>query len=208
VTNQEAIAYTPTPILTNLVPVQEMSPGRVAAIKNDAIKQLLATASAQLQMSVDSLVVRDIMPQTDLDWGSDATTGLANAAITTEMWYLATDAALSGYLPLVTADSAVMGDQKFCAIWGMRDARGSEATVTAQSTSLWKFDVGHSVKAIWDLSKCYAYPFNTQGVCEKPIIIPQNVYYQIYGYSIATSTGSWVMLDGCIVEPRGKQVSP
>lgn len=197
-----------TPAYTNLVPVQELAPGQVAAIKNEAIKNLLAMASAQLQMSTDNLVVRDIMPQTDLDWGSDATTGLANAAVTTEMWYLLTDASLSGFLPLVTSGSTTFGDQKFAAIWGIRDPRGAEATVTDQSTTLWKFNVGHSTKAIWDLSKCYAYRHNTFGICPSAVIIPQNTYFQIYGYSIATSTGSWVMLEGAVVEPRGKQVSP
>lgn len=194
--------------LTNLIPVEELAPGQVAAIKNEVTKNLIAMAMAQLQMPADNLIVRDIMPQTDLDWGSDATTGLAQSEVTTEIWYLTTDNVLSGYLPLVTNASTTFGDQKFCAIYGIRDCRKSEATVVAQTTSLWKFEVGHSIKAIWDLSKCYAYPHNTFGICPSAVIIPQNTQYQIYGYSIATNVASWVMLEGIIVEPRGKQVSP
>lgn len=208
VSKNEAVVAPPSPILTNLIPVQELAPGQIAAIKNEAIKALLAMASAQLQMSVDNLVVRDIMPYTDLKWGTDATTGLAKSALTTDIWYLQTDDSLTGYLPLVTSASTTMGDQKFCAIWGLRDARGAEATVVDQTTSLWKFDIGHSIKAIWDVSKLYAYRYNSYGICPSPVIIPQNVYYQIYGYSILVNVMSWLMLDGCIVEPRGKQVSP
>ena len=192
----------------NLIPVPELAPGQIGAIRNEAVKGVLAKASRELQMSQDLLVVRDIRPQSDLDWGSDATTGLAKSALTTDLWYLQTDDALSGYLPLVTSASTTMADQRYVCIYGLRDASSSEATVLAQTTSLWKFDVGHSVKAIWDLSKCYAYPNNCFGLCPSPVVIPQNTYFQIYGYSILVNTYSWVMLEGFVVEPRGKVISP
>ena len=46
------------------------------------------------------------------------------------------------------------------------------------------------------------------GICPSAVIIPQQTYYQIYGYIIAASTVSYVSLEGLVVEPRGKVVSP
>ena len=101
-----------------------------------------------------------------------------------------------------------MADQKFVGIYGIRDGRFSMVTVEDQCSSLWKFDVGHSTKAIWDLSKCYAYRSMIAGVCPSAVIIPQNTYYQIYGYLLTASDNSRVMLEGVVVEPRGVTISP
>ncbi|MCD6362140.1 MAG: hypothetical protein J7M38_14880 [Armatimonadetes bacterium] len=191
-----------------LIPYQELAPGQIGAIRNQVAKSLLSLASDKLQMPADNLIIRPLRPQSDLDWGSDATTGLANAAVTTEIWNLTTDASLSGFLPLITSASTTMADNRFVAIYGIKDSRFNAASVPAQSTSLWKFDVGHSTKAIWDLSKCYAYRSNVAGFSPTAVIIPQNSYFQIYGYSIATNTASYVSLIGMVCEPRGLVVSP
>ncbi|MBW2559622.1 MAG: hypothetical protein JRE40_02080 [Deltaproteobacteria bacterium] len=196
------------PALTQLIPVQELAPGAVAAIRNEVVNFLLAKASSELKMGRDLLIARDLRPQSDLDWGSDATTGLAKTALTTDIWNLTSDDSLSGYLPLITSASTVMADQRYVGIFGLRDTRMALATPIAQVTSLWKFDVGHSVKAIWDLSKCNAYKSMICGVSPSAIIIPQNTYFQIYGYSIATNTAHYVLLEGVVVEPRGKVISP
>lgn len=194
--------------LSQLIPVQELAPGAVGAIRNAVVTFLLAKASQELKMDSDMLIVRDIRPQSDLDWGSDATTGLEQTGVTSDIWNILSDDALSGYLPLITSASTVMADQRYVGIYGLRDTRMALATPIAQVTSLWRFDVGHSYKAIWDLSKCNAYKTMICGVSPTVIVIPQNTYFQIYGYSIALTTAHYVLLEGVVVEPRGKVISP
>lgn len=193
---------------TQLIPVQELAPGELGAIRNEIVKASLNKASAKLGLPISDLVVRDIRPQSDLDWGSDATTGLANVAVTTDIWVLTSDASLSGFLPLITSASAIMATDRFITIYGLRDGRYTDGTIAAQSTTLWKIVVGNSTKAIWDLSKCYAYKDMPCGVCPSGVFIPERTQFQIYGYSIATSTLTYVMVEGIVVEPRGLVISP
>jgi len=194
--------------LLQLIPAEELASGQIGAIRNQVVKGLLAQASSELRLPVDNLIVRNIRPQSDLDWASDATTGLTKTEVTIDNWNLTTDDSLSAYLPLITSASTAMGDQRYVAIYGLRDTRFAIASPIAQVTSLWKFDVGHSVKAIWDLTKCYAYRSKVVGISPSAVVIPQNSYFQIYGYSITTDTASYVSLLGVVVEPRGRVVSP
>lgn len=196
--------------ITSLIPMKELAPGSVGAIRNQVTAALVAKASAELKMPPENLIVRDVRPFSDLAWGTDAATGLAKAAATGNEWSIQTDDALLGYLPLVTAASTIMADQRFVAIYGMRDSRFSHPTVTAYQCSLWKFVVGNSVKSIWDASKLYAYRKEAVGFTTSAIIIPQNTQYQIYGY-LPTAAGNvftWVQLEAIVCEPRGKIVSP
>lgn len=185
--------------LTQLIPFQELSSGQIGAIRNQVTKGLLALAAAQLKMPVDNLVVRDIRPQADLDWGSTANFG----SVSTDIW--TTTTATTGYVAALS--TTTMADQRFVAIYGLRDARYNAATIREQTTTLWKFDVGHSVKAIWDISKCYAYKTMVVGISPSAVVIPQNAYFQIYGYEIASAL-TYVSLEGIVVEPRGRVVSP
>ena len=196
--------------LTSLIPIKELAPGALGAIRNQVTAALVAKASTELKMPPENLVVRDIRPFSDLAWGTDAVTGLAKAALTGNEWSMQTDDALAGYLPLVTVASTIMADQRFVAIYGIRDSRFSHPTITAYQCSLWKIVVGNSVKSIWDASKLYAYRKEAVGVTNSAIIIPQNTQYQIYGY-LPTAKGNvfeWVQLEGMVCEPRGKVVSP
>jgi len=135
---------------TQLVPIDEMTVGQVGAIRNMVTSSLLALASRQLNLPIDSLIARDIRPQSDIDWASDdnATDGLAGTAVTTDIWQFTTDGSLSGYLSSITSASRVMSDQRFMAIYGLRDGRMSIASPTAVQCSLWKKIDGNSTKAI------------------------------------------------------------
>ncbi len=199
--------------LTQLVPLQELSAGQVSAQRNRVIKDLLGLASRELRMPEDKLVARDIRPFTDLAWATDATatTGLANAAITTNKWIFTTHNANTDWLSAITTLSRVMADQRFIAIFGLRDSRMAHATpIVPIQCTLWRFQVGNSLKAIWDASKCYAYRDKVAGFCPTEIVIPQNSQYNIFGY-LPTAVGnalSYVSLEGVVVEPKGKVVSP
>lgn len=198
--------------LLQLIPAQELAAGQVGAIRNQVAKGLVAKAAAELKMSPDNLVVRDIRPQADLDWASDAnaTDGLASTAITVDRWDFTSDASLTGYLSNIVSGSRTMHDQRFMAIYGLRDSRMSEPTPPLMQCTLWKIVVGNSTKVIWDMSKCYAYKTKAIGICPSAVIIPQNAQFCIYGYlpASAGSAVSWVSVEGIIVEPRGLVISP
>jgi len=195
-----------------LIPIQELSAGQVGAIRNQVEKALKAKASMELKMSPDLLVVRDIRPYDDLKWATDnnATDGLAGTALAVNRWDFTTDASVVTWASCIVSASRVMGDQRFVAIYGLRDSRMSEPTPPAMQCTLWKIVVGNSDKVIWDMSKCYAYKTHAVGICPSAVIIPQNTQFDIYGY-LPTSAGaavSFVSLEGLLVEPRGKVISP
>jgi len=198
--------------LTQLISSEELTVGQIGAIRNMVTKNLLALASKELKMPTTSLIARDIRPQSDLDWASDAnaTDGLASSAVTTDIWQFTTDASLTGWLSCIVSASRVMGDQRFMAIYGMRDSRMSMATPTAVQCTMWKIIVGNSVKSIWDTEKLNAYRKNISGFTPSAVVVPQNAQWDIYGYlpAAAGSVVTYVNLEGVIVEPRGKVVSP
>ena len=192
-----------------LTPVEELPPGSLGAIRRQVTESLISLASTQLKIGSDSLVARDIRPYDDLAWCTHA--NFVTSALTTNIWNAQTDGALTGYQEMIVTTgtpSNTMADQRFVAIYGVRDMRTCFATKVTQAISLLKVDVGNSTKAIWDTTKLAAYKQNPVGVCSSAVIIPQNTVYQIYGYIITVSTVCWVSLEGVVVEPRGKVISP
>lgn len=197
-----------TAINTLLIPVEELPAGSLGAIRNEVTKNLINLASTQLKISPDLLIARDIRPYSDLAWCTHA--NFVTSALTTDIWNATTDGALTGFQEMISTTSSanVMTDQRFVAIYGVRDMRTCFATQVTQAISLLKIEVGTSTKAIWDTTKLSCYKKNPVGVCPSAIIIPQNTSYQFYGYIIAVSTVCWVSLEGVVVEPRGKVISP
>ncbi len=206
-----------------LIPIQEMSPAEAVAIRNSVIEQLLAYAAKELRKSPDELIVRDIEPYTDLEWDYAAATASGRPAY--EHWEYDITTTSVGYKSF-TGDTN-MADQRFVAIFGIRDARlgiGATGTATAQGglakphqlMSLIKFTVGGSIAAIWDITGLSAYHFDQAALCPAAIVIPQNVQFNIYGYTRnmndTKATGEvgtlWLQLVGVVVEPRGKVVTP
>jgi len=200
---------TTEPINTLLIPVEELPPGSLGAIRRQVTENLFNIVSTQLKVSRDTLIARDIRPQSDLDWGSGAAAAeFTDSEVTTEIWNITTDTAVTGYAKMITAASTIMEDQRWIAIYGLRDMKSCFATIVTQAITLFKITVGNSVKAIWDTSKILAYKNNPIGICPSPIIIPQNTQFQFEGYILNTSTVCWVSLEGVVVEPKGKAISP
>jgi len=187
-----------------LIPAAELKPGAIGAIRTQVTKALLAQASRELSMLETELIVRDIRPQADLDWGSN--TNFANAEVTTEIWTITTSSN-TAYQDVITSASTAMADQRFVAIFGLRCARYTENTVALPCVSLVRIQVGNSIKAIWDLEQLYAYREAVVGVCNSAVVIPQNAQFQISAYNNDPGVQCDLQLEGIIVEPRGKVLS-
>jgi len=189
-----------------LIPAAELSPGALGTIRLQVTKALLETASKELQLPQNDLVVRDIRPQADLDWGSHA--NFVTGLLTTELWTCTTDGANTGFQEIIVSGSDVMADQRFMALYGIANSRFTGNTIAAPCVSLFKIVVGNSVKAIWDTEPLNAYRRNAVGVSPSAIIIPQNTQFQLYGYITAVTTVCDIHMIGLVCEPRGKVLSP
>lgn len=210
---------------TQLIPIAEMTPGMVASIRNSVISRVVGMAVKEFGVTEDRLVVRDIQPYTDLGWQfSDATKG------TSEGWKHEMTLTSLGYLT-VTGDRT-MNDQRFVAIFGIRDGRiglgATDAVGTATDIKaspfqpvaqigLVKFTVGGAVKAIWDIHGLEAYVWQQVGFTPAAVIIPQNSAYNISFYLRAVGQNNagkgveiytYLQLVGVTVEPRGVVISP
>jgi len=202
---------------TLLIPVAELAPGAVAKIRNDVINALVPMVSRELNKPPEKLVVRDIRSYDDLYWGTDAT--LTTAVLTGNIWSfeIDDDASYGTFNLLNSAAHQTMADNRFVAIYGVYDRRMALATPIMQALSELKFTVGGNDRAIWDLQSMQAYPSKMAAVTTSAVVIPQNTDYQIYalqnisddgGGGAAQDTQCYIMLQGVIVEPMGKVLSP
>ena len=199
---------------TTLIPVAELAPGAVAKIRNDTIQALLEKASIEMGLPTDKLIVRDIRAYNDLYWATGST--LAVTVSTEDHWHFTLDnSETEGEFEDLNSSSHVeMADQRFVAIYGVKDRRMSLATPIVPTMSELRFTTGGNVRAIWDLQVMEAYPDAMAAVTTSPIIIPQNTDYQIAGYNGLSDDGggsdvvSYIMLEGVVVEPIGKVLSP
>lgn len=206
----------------DLLPLNEMAPGSVGAIRNQVINALVAQVSRELSLPQEKLVVRNVRPVGDLAMYSGGTT-----AATVEQWSYEPTTGDSGAYQTVTGDQT-MADQRYVALYGVRDlrrGRGIHATVAAgtaafniasalglaQVVSLVRISVGGADKVIWDISAIESNTEDMVGFSPTAILIPQNASYNIAYYF--TSQGvpgavALLQLIGVVVEPRGKVVSP
>ena len=204
-------------IQTQLIPVAELTPGSVAAIRNEVTKRLVGIASAELNVSPDKLVVRDIRPYSDIGWCS--TTDVVTAALTEDYWSATLDvskASAGSYVGCVTSALTTMADNRWVAIYGVKDYRMCLATPIEQAIGSIRFSVGGNERAIWDLQNMECYRDALAAVSPSAIIIPQNTTFQIYLYGCLGDTGAagtadlveYIVLEGIVVEPVGKVLSP
>lgn len=197
-----------------LIPTEELPQGQVSAIRNAVIQELLAVASRKLNVSPGELVVRDLRPVEDLALYSVGTT-----AATINNWLFTTAATTATGYVTVTGD-ATMADQRFVALYGARDMRrghGPTAVVAAtdtaigpQTVSLIKISLGGGERVVWDMSKCAVYTETCAGVSPTPVMIPERVLYNIsyYKSQALASAPVYITLEGVVVEPKGKVLSP
>ncbi len=205
--------------LINLIPLAELTPGQVGAIRNEVIDNLVKQASQELRLSPDSLVVRDVCPVRDLAMYSVLTT-----AATTEDWVFNASTTAAAFVS-VTGTNA-MADQRYVALYGVRDLRtglmatgagGASATlacalgIAAACVSLIKINIGGSDKVIWDIKAMEAYPRWAAAFAPTAVVIPQNASFNISYYKMDSAAGQkpiFLQLVGVTVEPRGKVISP
>ena len=208
--------------LTHLVPIQELTPGAVGAIRNQVINAVVEQVCRELHLTQDQLVVRDVRPLGDLSMYGAATT-----VTTTETWqFEATGQAANTWHAACGANT--MADQRYVAFYGIRNgtsiglhatledtmtsatARTGASAVFFQPIGLVKINVGGADKVIWDVRGLAAYADRQVAFAPSAVIIPQNAAYRIY-YSYVTAmpgSKSRLQLIGVAVEPRGKLISP
>jgi len=179
------MAETGGPTYTQLIPFAELAPGQAAAIRNETIRKMLQLASVTFKLPPSKLVVRDIRPAGDLDFG-------------TEDWGEVTGATSGAY---ETMSTGTMATDRFVGIFGVKD--NSESP----SVSALRFTIGGGERAIWILQD-----LNSEDgkVAFTPfaVIIPQQTIYTIARYVVSINSTSVIVLKGVVVEPRGKVVSP
>lgn len=205
-----------------LIPIREMQPGQIGAIRNRVIDFVVKRAAKELAMPEEKLVVRDVRPASDLALYAGGTT-----TSTVDEWlYDATSTTSNAFTSV--SGSAQMGDQRYVAIFGVRDLRKSlglhntsmgtdltgfvtsgQSLPAAQVVSFIKIIVGGSDKVIWDLSSFQPYA-DSVGYSNSPVIIPQNTQYQIQYQFNTTIAGirAYLQLIGVVVEPRGRTITP
>lgn len=201
-------------IQTQLIPVMELTPGAVGKIRNEVIARVVAIASTELNKPSEDFVVRDLRPYSDLAWCT--TTNAVTAALSTDTWIATSDDSLvyGQYIGCVTAASTTMADNRWVAIYGVKDMRACLSTVIEPTLSLIKLNVGGNDRTIWDLFSMYAYPNAMAAISPSAVIIPQNTDYQIYLYGGLSNDGGstdvaqYIVLEGVVVEPKGKVLSP
>ena len=200
---------------TFLIPVCELLPSEITRIRREAIAAVVAMAATELKKSPGGLVVRDIRPYSDLHWCTDATA--FDTALSVDSWCPTLDSsdAYEAYKATVSATYTTMTDSRWVVLTGVKDFRLAEATAVKQVINFLKFTVGGNDRAIWDLQGMEAYPNSMAAVSPAPVVIPQNTDYQIYILHAESDDGNaasdkvvYLVLDGFVVEPRGKVLSP
>jgi len=197
-----------------LIPVKELLPSEITRIRREAVDKVVAMASIELKKPVTDLVVRDIRPYSDLAWCSGST---ATNALTTDQWTatLVASACYQAYVSLVATASKTMADSRWVAITGIKDFRQNEATKVKGIINFFKIEVGGNDRVIWDLQGMETYPYGMAAISPSVVVIPQNTAFDLYIYHAESSDGNaasnvkmYLVLDGFVVEPRGKVISP
>ncbi|MBW2559620.1 MAG: hypothetical protein JRE40_02070 [Deltaproteobacteria bacterium] len=198
---------------TILTPVQELAAGQVSAIRNAVIDAVVRKASRELALPEEKLVVRDIRAYDDLGFGNN--TDYMASATATNVWgtFKSTDsyvtsAAGGGAFCDAIPDNTTMADDRYVALYGVRDWRIARPTIPANNVSLIRFTIGVADRCIWDLTKCEAYKNFIAGITPSAVVIPPKAPYQISPYLIADSIQVCLQLMGVVVEPVGILVTP
>ena len=200
-----------------LIPLSEMTPGMAGAIRNQVIESVVAQASRELSLPYDKLLVRDVRSLSDLQMYEVLTTALAQ-----DDWIYVATTTVANAWTAVTANPATMADNRYVAIYGVRNGlpySGSVAGGTAgvagdvspySDINLVRINVGGSDKVIWDVTCTQLDRNGHVALCPSAVIIPQNSTYTIFykRSHILADVISHLQLVGVVVEPRGVVLSP
>ena len=167
-----------------VIPASEFEIADIAAIKQQVIDALMSVATRMTGLTPEQLVVRNLLPKTDL--------GLAN-----EYWET----------PSLTANdwtnyfTKQLDDQQFIVFYGVANL-SPDPKVTAL-----RFKVGSGTGTktldVIQLEELYTNTERTDGFFKRPIIYKERQYANIDVYSKATGTEP-LMLRGFVIEPAGR----
>ena len=167
------------------MPVTHMSLEEKRRIEEELKDELKRRALEQgVVTSEDDLVIRDLLPKTDL-------------GATNEVW---TQTLSSGnaYNNTYTPSAS---DKKVIGIYGVKNK------ATSPLTTAIKFSVGSGgaiVKDIWEIESVMLEE-NTEGIATMPIIYDKNETITIAQYASGTGTDGIILL-GLVAEPKGENV--
>lgn len=183
----------PLVLKSTLLRREQMGVERERSIRAAAEAKLLEMAEAALGPA-KRLVIRDLTPD---DIGAEHNMWTDEEAGSAEAWHD------------TTITDETMEDNRFVAILGMYFL----GCYDAPAISLWKFTVGGSEVARWDLTQLQ--PRVTGGVsqhtppigiAEAPIFISQNTPFSVAEYSRQEGTVYHPALIGLVCEPEGKTI--
>jgi len=153
----------------------------IKAIQAKIDEVLLDMASKELGVSVDELVVRDLMP--------------SDLGFTNEDWSV-TPSTANAYNDFT---STTVADNRFIAIYGV-------AGVDADNVTAIKFTSGAKTLDIWSLQEIQALQ-NKFKAAKRPIILRQNTQIDIDIYTTSTDAVTIPFL-GRVCEVKGRVVEP
>jgi len=166
-----------------LIPKQELTVEEIMEIETATVEKLLEIAAKQTGIAKEELVVREIMPKTDL--------GLTN-----EEWKISYTAAYTEERKV----NITLPKNKFIAFFGATNLSAVPKTLY----------VGFATPAKrvdnWHFSKIYSYN-NPVGYAKEPVIFVGGKTMHLWFYGNATGD-DLPELKGIVVEPLGELVSP
>jgi len=169
-----------------LIPIFELSPSEIAGIRNDAVRAVSRIVAQELKKSLKDLVVRDILPATDLDY-------------TNETWTETTGATENVYETMSTGN---LGADRWIGFYGVK-VEGE------LSVSLIRFTSGGGQRAVWNLQNLSAVDGgDLLGFTPSVVVLTPNSSYTIERYVRLSSSPANIVLKGFVVEARGRTVSP
>jgi len=170
--------------MSYIIPAAELDIAEIAAIKQQVMDALFSVATRMTGLTKEQLVIRNILPSTDL--------GLAN-----EYWET----------PALTANdwtnyfTKQLDNQQFIVFYGVANL-SPDPKVTAL-----RFKVGSGAGTktldVVQLEELYTNTERTDGFFKRPIIYKERQYVNVDVYSKAAGTEP-LMLRGFVIEPAGR----
>jgi len=170
--------------MSYIIPFSELDIAEIAAIKQQVIDALFSVAMKMTGLTRDQLVIRNLLPKTDL--------GLTN-----EYWET----------PSLTANdwtnyfTKQLAEQQFVVFYGV-----ANLAPDPKATAL-RFKVGSEAGTktldVVQLEELYTNTVRTDGFFKRPIIYKERQYSNVDVYSKATGTDP-LMLRGFVAEPAGR----
>jgi len=166
-----------------LIPAGELTIDDIIALRQNVVGQLFSVATRLTGLAKDELIVRSILPKTDL--------GLTN-----EVWE-ATISSANAWNPWI---SNQLEDQRFVVIYGLANLTADPVTTAI------KFSTGASKTKIIDVVQyedLYTNKERVDGYFNRFIVYKHKQYLNADLYARATGTERLV-LKGFVVEPAGR----